>query len=246
MIIVADSQPERAERRSRELTRAGYATAVFSIEDLETWITTSAASELAAVEAVIVNQAQLGVRLSADLRRLSQSPIVVINDATGIEATLKAFSWGADDVVSPLTDTREIVARIGARNRRLHACDKVAGVAGITVFYDGRDPEYHGTPLRLPRRERRILEFLVVNRPRRVTRSQIFNAVYGSFNGDFDENVIESHISKLRKKLRLMLNYDPIDSKRYLGYQFVLNSGEASGEVALDSNATDNSFNIAA
>jgi DNA-binding response OmpR family regulator len=31
--------------------------------------------------------------------------------------------------------------------------------------------------------------------------------------------VVESHISKLRKKLRHLLGYDPIDSKRYLGYR---------------------------
>ena len=33
-----------------------------------------------------------------------------------------------------------------------------------------------------------------------------------------DENVIESHISKLRKKLKHRLGFDPIDSKRFLGY----------------------------
>ena len=74
--------------------------------------------------------------------------------------------------------------------------------------------------LTLPRRERRILEYLVANRGRRVDKSQIFNAVYGIFDEDVDENVIESHVSKLRKKLRAHLGCDPIDSKRYLGYQF--------------------------
>ena len=44
------------------------------------------------------------------------------------------------------------------------------------------------------------------------------NAVYGLFDEDVDENVIESHISKLRKKLKHRLGFDPIDSKRFLGY----------------------------
>jgi DNA-binding response OmpR family regulator len=73
-------------------------------------------------------------------------------------------------------------------------------------------------PLPLPRRECRILEYLVRNRGRRVTKTQIFNAVYGLFDENVDENVVESHISKLRKKLKHGLGYDPIDSKRYLGY----------------------------
>ena len=56
------------------------------------------------------------------------------------------------------------------------------------------------------------------NRGRRLSKTQIFNAVYGIFDENVDENVVESHISKLRKKLKHRLGYDPIDSKRYLGY----------------------------
>ncbi len=87
------------------------------------------------------------------------------------------------------------------------------------MFSDGRDPEIDGEPLPLPRRERRILEYLIANKGRRVTKSQIFNFVYGLFDDGIDENVIESHISKLRKRLRQRLGTDPIDSQRFLGYR---------------------------
>ena len=73
----------------------------------------------------------------------------------------------------------------------------------------------------LPRRERRILEYLASNRGRRVTKTQVFNAIYGIFDEEVEENVVESHISKLRKKLREKLGHDPIDSKRFLGYRLV-------------------------
>jgi DNA-binding response OmpR family regulator len=78
-----------------------------------------------------------------------------------------------------------------------------------------------GEVLPLPRRERRILEYLVSNKGRRVTKTQIFNSVYGLFGEDIDENVVESHISKLRKRLRHKLGHDPIDSQRYLGYRLI-------------------------
>ena len=81
--------------------------------------------------------------------------------------------------------------------------------------------EVDGEPLPLPRRERHILEFLAKNAHRRVTKTQIFNAVYGPFEEKVDEIVVEGHVSKLRKKLRLLLGSDVIDAKRYLGYQFV-------------------------
>jgi DNA-binding response OmpR family regulator len=89
----------------------------------------------------------------------------------------------------------------------------------LRVFTDGRDPEINGCSFPLPRRERRILEYLASNGDRRATRSQIYNAVYGLFEQDVEECVIESHISKLRKKLRKMLGYEIIDSKRFLGYR---------------------------
>ena len=94
-----------------------------------------------------------------------------------------------------------------------------AVVGEMRVFFDGRDPEIKGSILPLPRRERRILEYLVANRGRRVSKAQIFNSIYGIFDDNVEENVVESHISKLRKKLRRHLGYDPINSVRYLGYR---------------------------
>ena len=91
-------------------------------------------------------------------------------------------------------------------------------VGELRVYFDGREPEANGEPFPLPRRERRILEFLLRCRGRRVSKAQIFNAVYGLFDENVDENVIESHISKLRKKLKHRLGFDPINSKRFLGY----------------------------
>ena len=73
----------------------------------------------------------------------------------------------------------------------------------------------------LPRRERRILDYLAANRTRRVSRAQIFNAVYGLFDEEVEESVGESHIRYLRKQLRYARGYDPIEPRRVLGYQLV-------------------------
>ena len=51
----------------------------------------------------------------------------------------------------------------------------------------------------LPRRELRILEHLVSHQGKWLTKTQLFNAIYGLFDSSFDENVI-GHVSKLRKK----------------------------------------------
>ena len=135
-----------------------------------------------------------------------------------MEATLALFDCGVDDVVRKPVHPREILARAAAIRRRLKAITSHTDVGAIRVFSDGRDPEIGGDVFALPRRERRILEYLISNRGRRVTKTQIFSAIYGIFDEEVEENVVESHISKLRKKLRKELGFDPVDSKRFLGY----------------------------
>ena len=90
---------------------------------------------------------------------------------------------------------------------------------GLLVPGGGQDIEIHGNVFKLPRRELRILEYLAGMRHRRVSRTQIYGAVYGVLEEEVEECVVESHISKLRKKLRATLGYDPIDTQRFLGYQ---------------------------
>ena len=129
---------------------------------------------------------------------------------------------GVDDVIRKPVHIREILARITAIRRRAHEESGHTQIGALRIHMDGRDPEINGKPLPLPRRERRILEYLASNHGRRVTKTQVFNAIYGLFDEEVEENVVESHISKLRKKLREMLGFDPIDSKRFLGYRLVV------------------------
>jgi DNA-binding response OmpR family regulator len=144
-----------------------------------------------------------------------------MNDNKSLEETLDLFAAGVDDVVRKPVHVREILARIKAIRARAPSQSQGVSIGSLRVFNDGRDPEVAGDVLALPRRERRILEYLVSTRGCRVTKTQIFNHVYGLFSDDIDENVIESHISKLRKRLRHRLGHDPIDSQRYLGYRLV-------------------------
>jgi two-component system, OmpR family, flagellar system response regulator FtcR len=64
-----------------------------------------------------------------------------------------------------------------------------------------------------------------------LTKTQIFNAVYGIFEATFDESVIESHVSKLRKKLRARLGFDAIEARRYLGYRLEIPRCDAHDAV---------------
>lgn len=76
---------------------------------------------------------------------------------------------------------REILTRVAAIHQHNKANECFAAVGELQIFYDGRDPLIRGESFPLPRREKRILEYLCTNVGRRVTRTQMFNAIYGVF-----------------------------------------------------------------
>ena len=177
---------------------------------------------MSAVEGVVLGDCDTAETTARSIKQKGDIPAIVLSDVNILEATLRMFAAGVDDVVRKPVHARELVARFGMIRRRLHgAVSALWQSDGLTVFGDGRQATACGAPLRLPRREWRILEYLAASHGRRVTRTQIFNAIYGLQDDETEECVVESHVSKLRKKLRAGLGYDPIDSQRFLGYQLV-------------------------
>ncbi|MBL0848506.1 MAG: response regulator transcription factor [Candidatus Liberibacter ctenarytainae] len=182
------------------------------------WFQSLAQEDVSAIEAFLIGQGEKAMEMPRIIRTQSCVPIIAINDYPSLQKTLDFFDCGVDDVVHKPIHHREILARIAAIHRRLKASHKRVDISPIRVFSDGRDPEVQGEAFPLPRRERRILEYLMANRGKRMAKTQIFSAIYGLFDDEVEENVVESHISKLRKKLRNKLGFDPVDSKRFLGY----------------------------
>ncbi|MDZ5698457.1 response regulator transcription factor [Chelativorans sp. M5D2P16] len=222
MIIVVDERDLVTEGYNSLFNKEGVATAGFSPGEFGEWVTTAPEEDLQSVSAFLLGQCAAPEKPTRKIRGRSSAPVLVLSEKNSLEDTLRLFESGVDDVVRKPVHVREILARINAITRRMQKQEtSFTEIGPMRIFTDGRDPEIDGEPLPLPRRERRILEYLASNASRRVTKTQIFNAIYGIFDDEVEENVVESHISKLRKKLRQKLGFDPIDSKRYLGYRLV-------------------------
>jgi two-component system, OmpR family, flagellar system response regulator FtcR len=222
MIILVESRADIAEAYKTTIGREGVPAIVFSPDEFNAWFLSTDEVDLASIEAVVLGDFERRENVTRCIKSRSAIPALALTDAAALETTLKLFQAGVDDVVRKPVHAREILARVNAvRRRNLVQAQALWDADGFVVFGDGRDPMVNGTKLQLPRRERRILDYLASCRGRRVTRAQIFSAIYGVLEEGIEECVIESHISKLRKKLRSYLGYDPIDTQRYLGYQFV-------------------------
>ncbi|GEP03173.1 response regulator transcription factor [Methylobacterium oxalidis] len=206
--------------------REGVSSFGLSPEEFESWIAAASASDIDAIQGFLLGDFEDRARCASFIRKHSRAPIIALADVRSLEQTLVLFDAGIDDVLPKPVHVREILARSEAIWRRVNGGLPQAGEAEaaperLKVFFDGRDPEVDGVPLPLPRRERHILEYLVRNRGRRLTKAQVFNVVYGVYSNGVEESVVEGHVSKLRKKLSQRLGYDPIEAKRYIGYTYV-------------------------
>jgi two-component system, OmpR family, flagellar system response regulator FtcR len=210
MIIITGHQIAETNVYSATLNAEGLAANVITHRDFEEWFLSLDANDKSAIETIVIQNHTDKSDTVRLIKSRSNIPVVVVNSSFDLDSTLKFFLSGADDVVTDKIQPRELVARIGAIRRRTCSHVGFVSVGPLKIYFDGRDVELFNKSFILPRRERRILEYLAANLSRRVNRTMIFNAVYGLFEEEVEE-----------KKLRQGLNFDPIDNQRYLGYQLI-------------------------
>jgi DNA-binding response OmpR family regulator len=221
MIIIVEDRDGVGDAIASTFDREGIAAVSLRYAQFTEWIDTVSDDDVAAVEAIFLAEGNDRTGMARRIRARTQAPVVAINESKTLSETLSLFARGFDDVVTKPVHTKELIARIRAVERRGRFPADGQEMADILVFFDGRDPLVAREALALPRRERRILECLVRARRAWLSKSQLFNQVYGLFNEGHNESIIESHICRLRKRLRERLSYDPIESQRYLGYRLV-------------------------
>jgi two-component system, OmpR family, flagellar system response regulator FtcR len=219
MIVIVDNRRIVSDGYALLFQRLGVTATAFGATDYEAWLAHATPPELMAAEAFLFGQCDDRAGLVRGLRYRTKAAVIAITEVKSLAVTLDLLEAGFDDIVRKPVHTRELLARISAIRRRAHSDNHFSGTGDLKVFHHGRDPEIGGQPLSLPRRERRILEYLVMNEGCWLSKTQIFNSVYGVFSDDIDETVIESHVSRLRKRLRQRLGRDPIETQRHFGYR---------------------------
>ncbi|WP_445502325.1 winged helix-turn-helix domain-containing protein [Microvirga sp. G4-2] len=223
MYIVVDDRQIVTSGYVASFKREGVSSIGLYSTEFSEWLESASDTDMEAIQGFVLGSFEQRASYAESIRRHSKAPIIALSDVRSLEETLELFTAKFDDVVRKPVHVREILARSEAVWRRVNASSGKASSNEndrLKVFFDGRDPEIDGIPLTLPRRERHILEYLVRKKGHRLTKKQIFDAVYGLYSDDVEDSVVEGHISKLRKKLRQRLGYDPIDAKRYIGYSY--------------------------
>lgn len=134
-----------------------------------------------------------------------KNPILVLRPARDPLAAMATLDAGADDdIAGPLTGA-ELRARVNAIKRRFHG--HAAGsvrIGDITAYFDGRDPDVAGEPMGLSQRELAIFQQIALAAPRVVSKSVIYDAVYGMAEDQPFDKVIDVYICRIRKKIEEM------------------------------------------
>ena len=144
-------------------SRIGYSVFGMNSQSVLDWIETCPGDEIETIESVLVGQIDDEDRLINRLRAKTRVPIIAMLETGSLDETLQRFDVGADDVVRKPVHVREILARISAIRRRAESSKTYIDCGRLRVFMDGRDPLIDGKPFPLPRRERRVLEYLAGN-----------------------------------------------------------------------------------
>lgn len=143
-----------------------------------------------------------GLSIVPELRTNQPGLSIIVLSARGeIADRIAGLDEGADDYLIKPFAIDEMLARIRAVRRR--PTDMVAEeVCAGSLVYDMSNDETSigGVRLELPRRELRVLATLIRRRGRTVLREALEQAVYG-FDDEVQSNALDSHVSRLRRKL---------------------------------------------
>lgn len=143
-----------------------------------------------------------GLSLVPELRARNLGIRVIVLSACGeVADRVTGLDEGADDYLVKPFAMDEMLARIRAIRRRPAELESAAIRAGSVVFdLANEEVEVQGGRLDLPRRELRVLAALMKRRGRTVLRATLEQAVFG-FDDEVQSNTLDSHVSRLRKKL---------------------------------------------
>lgn len=144
-----------------------------------------------------------GVAVIQAIRGWSTAPILVVSGRTGSADKVEALDAGADDFVTKPFAVDELLARIRALTRRLGGggdADPVVTFDEVVVDLSAHTVARAGQPVRLTPTEWHVLELLVRNAGRLVTRQQMLASIWGP-NHVTDTGYLRLYVSQLRKKL---------------------------------------------
>lgn len=161
-----------------------------------------------------------GYHWCTEIRRFSKVPVIFLSSASANMNIVMAMNMGGDDFIAKPFDLNVLTAKVGALLRRTYSFQgqvRVLELDGAVLNLNDTTLTYDGQKIDLTKNEYKILQLLMENRGRVVSREDIMQRLWES-DSYIDDNTLTVNVARLRKKLEEAGLSDWITTKKGLGY----------------------------
>lgn len=163
---------------------------------------------------------QSGSKVLQTLRAQNrQMPVLVLTAVSEVKSTIDLLNLGADDYMTKPFDLGELIARARALIRRGKGVRQSAlNYGGVTLDFTAQTVEANNRQIELSPIEYRILAYLMHHPRKIVSKRELLEHLY-DFTWEHHSNVVEAHVSNLRRKIRGATHQTLIENVRGRGYR---------------------------
>ena len=212
-ILIVEDEDMIREGISDYLTDCGYETiqAADGLEALEQFSNHQVALVLLDIQMPKLN----GLEVLSEIRKSSQVPVLMLTAFQDEEYKMSAFAALADGYLEKPFSLSLLKVRVDAIFKRYYDVSRIFTYGDTQVDFDSYSAKVAGQEVAVNAKELEILDYLVKNEGKALTRSQIIDAVWKVTDEVPFDRVIDVYIKELRKKLDL----DCILTVRNVGYK---------------------------
>jgi len=196
-VLVVDDDPPLRRMLARTLTAEGFEVTVAADGGAALL-----ATERAAPDVIVLDVAMAAIDGLSVARRLRgrglPTPILMLTARDAVADRVAGLEAGADDYLVKPFAVAELIARVRALTRRGRGADERLAYADLVLDLDSRTVSRAGRTLELTGREADLLELLLREPGRTVTRDRAIDEIWG---GAAEVNVVDRYVTRLRRKL---------------------------------------------
>ncbi|GAA3760258.1 two-component sensory transduction protein RegX [Microbacterium kribbense] len=222
-VLIVEDEPDLAEPLAYLLEREGFQTRIAGDGPGALAAFEEGGADIVLLDLMLPGMP--GTEVCRQIRTTSAVPVIMLTAKDSEVDIVVGLELGADDYVTKPYSSRELLARMRAVLRRTAAADaeldeRVLEAGRVRLDIDGHTVAVDGEQIRMPLREFELLELLMRNAGRVLTRGQLIERVWGA---DYfgDTKTLDVHIKRIRSRIEA----DPRDpvmlvTVRGLGYRF--------------------------
>lgn len=161
-----------------------------------------------------------GFHWCQEIRRVSSVPVIFLSSASDKMNIIMAVNMGADDFIAKPFDLSVLTAKVQAMLRRTYDFGKETGLLehqGAILDTGSGVLNYQGQRIELTKNEWRILQVLMENKGKAVSRDRLMTKLWES-DSFIDDNTLTVNVTRLRRKLEEAGLEDFIRTKKGVGY----------------------------